>query len=393
MNKRHASAPEHIKRYRDLLDRLDKKGSTSQLNLHSRLKKCEGPDWGHRFTCRSPACPRCRDRYIARQRRDAQERFDGATNLDLRMVSIVLGATYDIWEVGRILNKARSDLRNRINKLRRGSSAWNDFEIVGWLEVDAYDPDDVHLLGSDKIIQLKELLSYSDSTLNMIGPVWSPTIHAIVRVPPSLDQEDVRSAFEDQWPHHRQVDVRSFHFDKTAHRNIGNIVNYANKHECLTGPSGFRSAWDTSWQVRYYDWLHQFSRGFLSIRLSVKPRRANVSGMTSRTVSFGRGVDIPSSNGNLVGFDETESICIDGQLEEPKIRTDRFQHCLEFSIVNENIDILHDSTQVTVVDSDAEVSRSIDRGRAPAGPTSVRLVKPSIHDVLASIRKALENLP
>jgi hypothetical protein len=92
----------------------------------------------------------------------------------------------------------------------------------------------------------------------------------------------VREALERQWPGHRQVDVRPFHASRTMETNLSGIINYANKHLCTTdyydGETGEITPreWETSWLGIYYAWLHGWSRGFHSTRISIKPKTFKV---------------------------------------------------------------------------------------------------------------------
>lgn len=279
MLQRHQDSIEHTHRFRRLKSALRAEWSRPAMALYGRLQKCGGPDWGHRYTCRTAACPVCRDRYIAAQRRAAERRWAGAENSELALLSIVLGATQNVEEIGQIAHREAKNLRNRIAAERRASGLWGPFEAVVWLEVDAIDLEDFARLGPAKREQVGEWMTVMQG---QTGVVWLPSWHGIVRLGPALDVGQVGEAFRRQWPGHRQVHLRPFHVDRALTANISGVINYGNKHACTTDYYDAETGeitpreWDTSWLGTYYAWLHGWSRGFQSLRVSVraaKPKR------------------------------------------------------------------------------------------------------------------------
>lgn len=249
------------------------------MALLSRMELCGGERWGHRFTCRTPGCPRCRDQYIAGQRRRAIQRFGTATNAELAMVTVVLGAVLDIRDVASVMAKARRDMRNLVNSMRSESVMWGRFEALFYLETDAFDATDFLRLGEDKQCQISE---FGVVYANTSGPIWVPTLHGIVRLCEGVDIASVRRAFEHKWRGHRRVDVATFHAGRSVKDNIGGIVNYALKHECSTtliSPvSGYLTSfeWQPTWIETYYSWLYEWSRGFQSLRMTVGPTKSKI---------------------------------------------------------------------------------------------------------------------
>jgi hypothetical protein len=193
----------------------------------------------------------------------------------LALVTINLGATHAIAEIGSLMKKSRRDLRNMIDKCRRASVHWWPFEVLGWMEVDAFDLDDFLHLGPQKRNQIEQFIQVFHGSA---GVVWCPHLHCIVRLAPGLDASSVRSAFERQWPGEGRVDVSSFSEQKTVQLNIGDIVNYSLKHACTTEfyddktGSSTICEWRTTWQCEYFLWMHKWSRGFQSTRVSIRPR-------------------------------------------------------------------------------------------------------------------------
>lgn len=243
------------------------------------MARCSGPDWGRRFTCRSPACPGCRDRYIAKQRRAALARFADARTDEMAILTIILPPVFDVAEIGDAMAKARRDLRNLIDRQRRASGLWGPAEVLVWLETDAFDLEDLPRLGSDRQAQMRQFIqAFHDQS----GIVWSPTLHGIVRLGPGLDVGIARRAFEKQWPGHRRVHLQTFTEGKALAASLGDVVNYSLKAECTNEFIDHATGevvpveWETSWLGEYYSWMYGWSRGFQSTRVSIKPTRRKV---------------------------------------------------------------------------------------------------------------------
>lgn len=262
----------HEIRYKILLKQLRSQSSSASMNHYSRLLKCKGPDWGYRFRCRLQSCPRCRDMYIRSQVKAAQKRFGHLTNDELGMITIVLGATPDVNKIGEMMSKARRDLRNLVNRKRRADpDGWNNFEFLAWLETDCFDASQIGHLGSDKQTQYASFLTIFHG---MNGPIWVPTLHGIIKLGDHLSRSDVCEAFERQFKFHRQVDIRSLISDFSMSQNIDEIIRYANKHEDTTKIFCIEASWDDAWINDYYSWMHQWSRGSLSVKISIKQKKS-----------------------------------------------------------------------------------------------------------------------
>lgn len=250
------------------------------MALRSRIARCNGPDWGYRFTCRSPACPGCRDRYIAKQRREAEKRFAGTSNEHMAMLSINLGAVRSAYGIGGVMDKARRDLRNLWDRQRKDSPFWSPAELIVWLETDAVALEDYPRLGPDKQEQIAEFMNVYDG---MTGVVWLPSLHGVMKLGPGLDIGLARAAFERQWKGHRRVDLRPFFETRPMVVNLGEVINYSLKHTCTTefyDPETGEvrpEEWETRWLGEYYSWLYGFSRGFQSTRIKINPSRPCVS--------------------------------------------------------------------------------------------------------------------
>lgn len=212
--------------------------------------------------------------YIRSQVKAAQKRFGHLTNDDLGMITIVLGATPDVKEIGRMMSKARRDLRNLVNRKRRADpEGWNGFELLAWLETDCFDASQLGHLGSDKQTQYASFLTIFDG---MSGPIWVPTLHGIIKLGDKLSRSDTYETFKRQFKAHRQVDIRRLISDFPTNRNIDQIIRYANKHDDTVELFGFEADWDTLWLNEYYGFMHQWSRGSLSLRISISQRKTKL---------------------------------------------------------------------------------------------------------------------
>ena len=118
-------------------------------------------------------------------------------------------------------------------------------------------------------MQYSEFLTIFDG---MAGPIWVPTIHGIVARPGALDIEDLEASFQRQFKKYRQVHVEPFYRDFLPSQNIDRIVRYANKHNDTIKIDGVKWDWDDDWLEAYYGWLHQWSRGSLSLKFHIGRR-------------------------------------------------------------------------------------------------------------------------
>jgi len=191
------------------------------------------------------------------------------------MVTINLGAVREVAEIETMMAKARRDFRNLIDRQRRDSGVWEAVEALAWMETDAFDLEDYPRLGPDKQEQYAQFIQVFHGSS---GVIWCPHLHGVIRLTPGLDVGTVRTAFERQWPGHRRVDVRTFTDEKSMIVNLGDIINYALKADCTTEYYNAETGettyveWETAWLGEYYTWLHGWSRGSQSLRLSINPK-------------------------------------------------------------------------------------------------------------------------
>ena len=100
----------------------------------------------------------------------------------------------------------------------------------------------------------------------------SATFHGIVRLN-GLEPQQVRQELERKWGGAKQVDVAPFEPEKDEKANIGDIINYALKHQCRTHLGAAEERWPDEWIAEYFAFLHEWSRGFQKLKVSVGRQR------------------------------------------------------------------------------------------------------------------------
>lgn len=257
-----------------LIEALAHSSHHAAPSLLGRMRECGGSGWNDQFTCRTPGCSACRSRYIGYQRRSAERRFSRLENADLSSASIVIGVVTDLADIGAEWAKFRKDVRNLIDSRRRLNGLWSCVEILLWLEVDAMHGDDYIHLADEKSAQLGSLMPVA---VWPSRPVWIVTCHGII-AHPAIDSGQVQREFERRWTAPRAVMLKPFDQTNARAGNIGGVVNYALKHRCRTSLGAYHETWPIAWAADYYSYLHSWSRGFQSTRISVgrmtaRPRR------------------------------------------------------------------------------------------------------------------------
>lgn len=250
----------------ELKNALGRRGTSK---LKSRLLSCgSATEWKNVKRCGAVACATCRARYTSRQVAAVQEAFEGAGNDNLAFVSIILGLTSWTGDIGDIFIQGRRKLRNIIDKNRRVSEKWQGLSIVGWMEVDAFDPHRFADLPPDKKVQLEAIgLPWIGA-----GPTWVVTIHALVNLA-GVDRYRLAEELRRGWKAPTQVDVRQFDESKNPDTNINSLVRYCLKHRTATATTVcYAEPWDMSWRTEYYEYLDSWSPGFKSLRVWIKPR-------------------------------------------------------------------------------------------------------------------------
>ncbi len=253
-----------------LVDELHRSGAY-HTPLFRKLARCgQATQWQSKAFCRSSACPICRGRYIGKMRREAEQQFGGQENHQLGLLTLVLEATSDTCELERAIKKARTDLRNFVDARRRQEPGlWRGFKLLGWLQVDAVDPEQEHRLGPNR----RELLAqFPHRRPVFLGasspPTWVLHLHAVVTladIGPGL----LASAFAERWSAPGQVDVRRFYRNRSKRVNISGVVNYMLRMDCKTDLNGEEEPWKPHWVAQHFHWLEGYSRGFQSLKVRV----------------------------------------------------------------------------------------------------------------------------
>lgn len=239
------------------------------------LARCDVA-WKGRFRCQSPGCPACRKRNIAKQRRDMQDKLRGVDNSQMAFVTVVLPGVRDVREIEAAMKKGLTDLRNRICACRRASKRWDSLEIFGWYEIDTIAFDQMPYLADER----RELLSAIAPTgCEDFGPVWVPTIHALVYLG-DVEVADAQHALEQQWPLANQTDIRRFQTDQEFEINVNNLVGYVNKFACSTSLCApvdggkYVDQWPPAWEAELLEWLHAGHRNaFERLRFRIGQKR------------------------------------------------------------------------------------------------------------------------
>ena len=245
-------------------------GRRTTSALKSRLDSCgKSTEFKNVVSCGAVACAKCREKYIARQVGVLQEAFADVDNSGLVFVTIVLELTDWVEDIGGIFQKSRRKLRNMVDKKRREARAWTAFQLVGWLEVDAFDPERFADLPPRKKEQAEAmgLPSYQGNT-----PTWVVTFHGIACLG-AVERQELARELEERWPAPGQVHVQPFHQDKPPSDNLNSLVRYSLKHEHTTATTvSGAEPWAMAWKVDFYEYLNRWSRGFQSLRIWIKPR-------------------------------------------------------------------------------------------------------------------------
>lgn len=243
--------------------------------LRSRLRKCgTSTEYKNSVACGAVACAKCRETYVRKQVAAVQAALAGAANDDLVMVSIVLELVGSVTEIGPSFASAKRKLRNIIEQNRRLKASWCDLQAVGWMEVDAFEPERFVDLLPRKKAQFEAMgVPYAGE-----GPVWVTTLHCIVSLA-GVDRHAFARELERGWSIPTQVHIQPFDGERTVSDNINSVVRYSLKHRSVsnahvTGPE----PWNVVWRKAYYEYLNDWSRSFQGVRVWIRPRSCQVRG-------------------------------------------------------------------------------------------------------------------
>lgn len=248
--------------------------------------KIEDPDADYMRHCGVPLCPRCFSLERSKQIKQAtQERFACVGNHQLAFATILLPLTTSLSEVDEIHETTKTRLRNIIAKQRRKDSRWDNFELVGWWEMDRMVYDDVEHVGRNTRIAVKDLgvpLVYYDDTT-----IWRPHFHAIIRLG-QLTIDEVSDALrESGYGASYQVLIKPLADKRRVGLNLKKLIQYALKFRIEddykdNGPVGDATDYEYDLSARkwwpdadiraYAEWLCQKHSGFQSLRFTLGPK-------------------------------------------------------------------------------------------------------------------------
>lgn len=243
-------------------------------------------DYGNIDYCRVPLCPRCHLRERGVQTGKAVKKiFCNATNDELAFATILLPPQLDFSGMTALVENEKRRLRTFIDRQRRKDTRWNDFQLMGWWEVDRMSFGDFETCGRNTRLALDALGFPSMEAPNKT--IWRPHLHAIVRKG-ELSTEEVASALRKETHTAKyQVDIQPFRTNRHVGDNIQNIVRYCLKFriECdykrldaqdfieteladVAKPTE-RNWWPVEDIRAYVDWLCLERSGFQSLRVII----------------------------------------------------------------------------------------------------------------------------
>lgn len=251
--------------------------------------KINNPDTNYMQRCGIPLCPRCFMTERTKQIKQAtRKRFAGVPNEQLAFATILLPMSTTLSEVSETIATEKTRMRNMVSLKRRKDSRWDNFEILGWCEIDRMTYADINGLGRNSRVALEQLgiplFWYDDTTM------WRPHLHAIIRLD-QLSVSEVADAFRSNgYGAAYQVDIQPFKANRRVGLNIKSVIQYALKFRI---ESDFKAAgieqdadeydlanrkWWPAEDIRAYaEWLCNENSRFQSLRFSLgaKGQRAN----------------------------------------------------------------------------------------------------------------------
>lgn len=254
--------------------------------------------------CGVPLCPRCHMRERGVQTGKAVKKiFCDAANDELAFATILLPLQLDFSGMTALVENEKRRLRTFIDRQRKKDARWNDFQLLGWLEIDRMRFGDYERCGRNTHIALNglgfPLMETPDKT------IWRPHLHAIIRKG-TLTTGEIASALRKETHTAKyQVDIQPFRANRAVGDNIQNIVRYCLKfrierdykrpdaqdfieHEQAEAVTHMERNWWPAEDVRaYVDWLCVERSGFQSLRVVIGQAKANSADDAQHAVSSG----------------------------------------------------------------------------------------------------------
>ncbi|UXT41646.1 hypothetical protein FY137_10795 [Agrobacterium tumefaciens] len=262
----------------------------------------EVDQYGNIDYCGVPLCPRCHMRERAVQTGKAIKKiFCDAANEEFAFATILLPPQLDFTGMTDLVENEKRRLRTFIDRQRKKDARWNDFQLLGWWEIDRMSFGDFESCGRNTRIALDALgfplMEAADKT------IWRPHLHAIVRKG-ELTTEEIASALRKETHTAKyQVDIQPFRAYRDVGENIQNVVRYCLKFriECdykrpdaqdfieveqadEAKPTA-RNWWPAEDIRAYVDWLCVERSGFQSLRVFIGQAKSNSATNSQRVVS------------------------------------------------------------------------------------------------------------
>jgi hypothetical protein len=260
-----------------------------------RCGRIDDPDTNYMQRCGIPLCPRCFMTERSKQIKQAtRKRFVGVPNEQLAFATILLPMATLLSDVSEIIASEKTRIRNMVGLKRRKDSRWDNFEILGWWEIDRMTYSDYEGMGRNSRIALEQLgipLVWSDDTT-----IWRPHLHAIIRLDQLSVSEVADALRKNGYGAAYQVDIQPFKATQKVGQNIKRVIQYALKlriegdfkaGDCDLNTGEYdlenRRWWPAEDIKAYAEWLCKENSGFQSLRFSlgVKGKKASADGVTS----------------------------------------------------------------------------------------------------------------
>ncbi len=259
-------------------------------------------DYGNIDYCGVPLCPRCHMRERAVQTgKTIKKLFCDAANDELAFATILLPPQLDFSGMTDLVENEKRRLRTFIDRQRKKDSRWDDFQLLGWWEIDRMSFGDFESCGRNTRLALDALgfplMEAPDKT------IWRPHLHAIIRKG-GLTTEEIASALRKETHTAKyQVDIQPFRAYRDVKENIQSIVRYCLKFriECdykVPDAQDFigqeqadeakateRNWWPAEDIRQYVDWLCVERSGFQSLRVVIGQAKGNSTNNVQHAVS------------------------------------------------------------------------------------------------------------
>lgn len=251
----------------------------------------EVDEWGNIDYCGVPLCPRCHMRQRTVQTGKAIKKiFCDAGNDELAFATILLPSQLDFSGMTDLIEGEKRRLRTFIDRQRKKDSRWNDFQLMGWWEIDRMSFGDFESCGRNTRIALDALGFPLMESPNKT--IWRPHLHAIIRKGKLTTEEIACALRKETHTAKYQVDIQPFRAHRNVRDNIKSVVRYCLKFRIerdYKAPDAQdfvdtdkldnakptdREWWPTEDIRQYVDWLCLERDGFQSLRVMIGRAKA-----------------------------------------------------------------------------------------------------------------------